>query len=227
MIEKLSENETVIGALIGFVGVALGLLASWVKDWLERRRLRNQQATYLAVRVVCILDEYTDNCVKVVQDDGTVMGQPAERDDEGFGHYIPQVPFPVAPNFPDDVDWKALDGNLMYQILAFPNLVRSTNDGINFVANEIASAPDYDELFEARKDGYANLGLRAIKLVDLLRKKYGLPKEPPNQWNPDWNPKDYLQQKIKEIEEKRKRYAADFESAFSPLVSTDNKSEQP
>jgi hypothetical protein len=227
MMEKLLENETIIGALIGFVGVALGLLASWVKDWLECRRLRNQQATYLAVRVICMLGEYTDKCVKVVQDDGTIMGQAAERDNQGFEHYIPQVALPPAPDFPDDMDWKALDGNLMYRILAFPNLVRSTNEGINFVANEVASPPDYDELFEARWDGYANLGLKAVELVRLLRNKYGLPEDSPNEWNPDWNPKDYLEQKKKKVEDRRKRYAADFESAFSPLIQTDNKSEQP
>ena len=220
MIEKLLENETVIGATIGFVGVALGLLVSWIKDSLQRRRLRNEHATYLAVRVICILDEYTDKCVKVAQDNGTVMGQAAERDENGFEYYIPQVPLPAAPSFPDDVDWKSLDSNLMYRILAFPNLVRSTNDSIDFVAQEIASPPDYDELFEARWDGYANLGLKAIELIGLLRAKYGLPKENPNEWNPDWNPKEYLEKKKRDIEVRRARNTALF---VSPDNTPDNE----
>lgn len=210
MIDKLLENATVIGALIGFIGVVLGLSVSWIKDWFQHRRLRTEQGTYLAVRVICILDEYTDSCIKVVQDDGTVMGQAAERDEEGFGHYIPQVQLPAAPNFPDDLDWKSIDSNLMYQILAFPNAVRSTNDSIRFVANEVASPPDYDELFEARWEGYANLGLEAIELVELLRGRYGLPKKISNKWNPDWNPKKCLEQKKCDIGDRRAKHAATF-----------------
>jgi hypothetical protein len=209
MIEKLLENETVIGALIGFVGVALGLFVSWIKDWLERKKLRNQQATYLAVRVICILDEYTDGCVKVVQDDGTIMGQAAERDDNGFEHYVPQVSVPAAPKFPDDVDWKSLDSSLMYQILAFPNLVRSTNDSIDH-ASDNAFPPDYDELFEARWEGYASLGLKAIELAGLLRAKYDLPKENPSEWNPDWNPKEYFEKKKRDIADRRAKNSALF-----------------
>lgn len=219
MIQKLLENATVIGALIGFMGVALGLSVTWIKDWFQRKRLRNDQATYLAVRVICILDEYTDMCVKVVQDDGTVMGQAAERDENGFEHYIPQVKIPEAPQFPDDVEWKSLDSHLMYKILAFPNLVRSTNDSIDH-ANDNAFPPDYDELFEARWEGYANLGLKAIELIGLLRAKYGLPKENPNEWNPDWNPKEYLEKKKRDIDVRRARNTALF---VSPDNTPDNE----
>ena len=226
MIEKSPENTTVIGALVGFAGVVLGLFVTWIKDSFQRKRLRNEQATYLAVRVICILDEYAQKCVDVVSDDGTSCGQPAGRTSSGEEYYEPQVPCPAAPGFPNDVDWKSLDSDLMYRILAFPNLVSSANNGINFVANEVASPPDYEELFEARRDGYANLGLKAIELVRLLRKEYGLPQYPSNEWNPDWNPKDYFEQEKKKVEDKRKRYAADFESAFSPLIPTDNKSER-
>ncbi len=219
MIQKILENETVIGALIGFIGVVLGLFASWIKDSLQRRRLRNEHAVYLAVRVICILDEYADNCVKVVQDDGTVMGQAAERDENGFEHYIPQVPLPAVPCFPEDVDWKSLDSNLMYRILAFPNLVRSTNDAIHFAANETFT-PDNNELFEARWEGYANLGLKAIELIGLLRGKYGLPYESLNEWNPDWNRKEYLEEKKRKIEDRRAKNTALFVSLENKL---DNK----
>lgn len=200
-------------AIFGFLGVIVGSFIPLIKDLLHKKQSRTEQGTYLAVRVICILDEYTDKCVEVVQDDGTVMGQAAERDESGYDIYIPQVPLPKAPFFPDDVDWKSIDGNLMYQILSLPNAVRSTNDSINFVANEISSPPGYEELFEARWEGYSNLGLKAIELVELLRKNYGLPKESPNRWNPDWNPKQYLERKINDLRAKRN----------SSLVSLDNK----
>lgn len=212
MIDKLLENSNVIGALIGFTGVALGLLVSWVRDWVAYRRLRDQQATYLAVRVICILDEFVDQCITFVDDDGSIMGQAASIDSNGFEHYFPQVPLPSSPIFPDDVDWKSLDVELMYQILAFPNLIRSTNDGIDFVANEISSPPDHSELFEARCEGYSDLGLKAIELVRLLRKKYGLQREVLNEWGLDRNPKIYLEKKKREIEDRRQKSASFFNS---------------
>ena len=204
-------------AVFGFLGVIVGCFIPWIKESIQQRRSRTENAKYLAVRVICILDEYVDKCVEVAQDDGTVMGQAAEREN-GFDLYIPQVQLPAAPSFPDDVDWKSIDSNLMYQILAFPNAVRSTNDSIRFVANEVASPPDYDDLFEARWEGYANLGLEAIELVELLIARYGLPKKSPNKWNPDWNPKQFLEQKKRDIVDRRAKHSATF-------ISLDNIAE--
>lgn len=196
-------------AVFGLLGVIVGSFIPWIKDSLHQGRLRTENATYLAVRVICILDEYIDKCVEVIHDDGTVMGQAAHRDENGFEHYIPQVPLPPAPVFPDNVDWKCLDTELMYRILAFPNEVRSTKNSVDFVGREVASPPDYDELFEARYDGYADLGLEAIELVELLRARYGLkPKQVENKFNPDWNPKEYLKKKKRELDERRERRAS-------------------
>ena len=195
-------------AVFGLLGVIVGSFIPWIKDSLHQGRLRTENATYLAVRVICILDEYIDKCVEVVHDDGTVMGQAAHRDKNGFEHYIPQVPLPPAPVFPDNVDWKCLDTELMYRILAFPNEVRSIESSIDFVEREIASPPDYDELFEARCDGYTDLGLEAIELVELLKSRYSLKPKRINSKNSDWNPKEYLKKKKQKIEARREQRSA-------------------
>lgn len=189
---NIFENPTVIAAFIGGgVGSSLTFFFTLIKERFQRK----QHGTYLAVRIICILDEYTDKCVEVVEDDGTIMGQ---SDKEGF--YIPQVRLPEEPQYPDDIDWKSIDFDLMYQILNFPNAIKSANKYINFIGREIASPPDFEELFDARWDAYIDLGLKSIELASLLRIKYGFPEENLRKWNSDWNPKEYLEKKKQEIE---------------------------
>lgn len=43
-------------ALFGLLGVLIGAFIPWIKEALIRKRIRQEQATYLAVRVICILD---------------------------------------------------------------------------------------------------------------------------------------------------------------------------
>ncbi len=206
-------------AAFGFLGVIVGSFIPWIKESITQKQSRTEEGTYLAVRVICILEEYADACIHVVQDDGTILGQAVEQDNNGVGLYIPQVPIPPGPTFPDDVNWKSIDTKLMYRILSFPNMARSINDSINFVANDIASPPDYYELFEARWEGYINLGLEAIEIAKLLRVKYKLPKETRNT---DWDPKQYLDQRKRDIEDRKEKRADDFEKTFAPLVNITN-----
>jgi hypothetical protein len=167
----------------------------------------------LAVRVICILDEYVDKCIEVVGDDGSYMGQASHRDEDGSEHYRPVVPLPDAPEFPADVDWKSIDSALMYRILTLPNSVRNANSHIQWASDEEAWPPYYEEVYEARQKGYAKLGLEAIAIIDHLRATYNLPEKMHATQNVDWNPKSILEEKIKKLEEQKP-------AAFSPPENT-------
>ena len=121
-------------ALFGLLGVLIGAFIPWIKEALIRKRKRQEQATYLAVRVICILDEYVDRCVAVVGDDGSVKGRGSHRAEDGSEFYHPVVPLPDAPDFPADLDWRSIDSNLMYRILTFSNSVRIENNCIQWMA---------------------------------------------------------------------------------------------
>jgi len=190
-------------ALFGFLGVIVGAFIPWVKEALERKRSRMEHATYLAVRVICILDEYVEKCVEVVQDDGTVVGQASARDESGGELFKSVVQLPVTPSYPPDVDWKSIDSALMYRILTLPNSVRSTNSHIQWASDEQAWPPYYEEVFEARQKGYAKLGLEAIDIIDCLRATYNLPEKLRALQNADWNPKTILEEKIRKLEEQK------------------------
>lgn len=175
-------------AMFGFLGVIIGSFIPWIKELIHEKRSRTEQGTYLAIRVICILDEYTDKCTEVVLN--------AVGDQNSFK-------LPTTPTFPDDLDWKSIDSTLMYQILEIPNVIRTSNDHIDFVGCEIACPPDYNEYYEACWEDYTNLGLRSIAVAELLRKNYKIPERNHNNWNSDWCPKKYLEQQKQEIDDMR------------------------
>ncbi|OEJ66577.1 hypothetical protein [Magnetovibrio blakemorei] len=206
-------------ALFGLLGVIVGSFIPWIKEALSARRSRAEHATYLAVRVICILDEYIEKCIEVVHDDGTVMGLASHRDKDGSEHYHPVVPLPEDPKFPADVDWKSIDSALMYRILTLPNSVRNTDSHIQWASDEEAWPPYYEEVYEARQKGYAKLGLEAIAIIDHLRATYNLPEKTHATQNADWTPKTVLEGKLKKLEEQKP-------AVFSPpenIVSSSGK----
>ncbi len=206
-------------AIFGFLGVIIGSFIPWIKEAILEKRLRAERAMYLAVRVICVLDEYVEKCIEVVQDDGTVMGQASARDEGGGELFRPVVQLPAAPTFPADGDWKSIDSALMYRILTLPNSVRETDNHIQWAGDEEAWPPYYEDVYEARHKGYARLGLETIAIIDHLRVTYKLPKKIHATKNVAWNPKSILEEKVKNLEEQKS-------TAFSPPDNTVINSEE-
>ena len=184
-------------AIIGLVGVVIGSMITVAKEFFASHTQKRKRAHYSAIRIIGILDEYFQHCVDVAFDDGTAMGQPAGRTDDGQEFYQAQVPLPAAPVYPDDVDWKSLPNDLTYQILNLSNEARDTDRYIDASA-EHAFPPDYQEAFDARQIGYAKIGLEVFSLMAKLRGKYNLPQKSYAQWNPDWKPETRLKELITE-----------------------------
>ena len=100
----------VISAVASFVAVLVGsAVVPLVREYISRRKA----ARYLAIRVVCILDKYVDECASVCQD----YGEP----DHESGRDIARVNAPPTPNYPTDLDWHSIDHRLMYDLLSLPN----------------------------------------------------------------------------------------------------------
>ena len=195
--KAMQVSETVIIGLIsaasGIAGVIVGTVLPWFRDRWNNKR----QARYLAIRVVCVLDEFLDQCTCVVGDDGLCDGQ---RNAEGC--LEPQVAQPKGLPLPTDVDWRSIDHGLMYNILVLPSRIEGDNRAISFAA-EHSFSPDYNEVFEERRYRYACLGLDAAALTHTLRTRY----EIPAQEFGDWDPIGYLtdeKNKIEKIREDRK-----------------------
>jgi hypothetical protein len=185
-------------------GIVLTALVTTVGTWFVTRYQLQQEAQaqakirkeeldrhgrYLAIRVVCALDTFVNGCGDAVYDDG-MMGNDGET-----------VPRESTPNlvFPNDVDWKSVDPDLMYRALSLPNEITSADKAIDWVVGQVSGPPDYREFFTERILRYGQLGLSALKLADDLRSRYGIPAR-----NADsWNPRETLEKKVKEAEEEK------------------------
>ena len=171
-------SETILLGLIStasaLFGVVVGAVLPWFRDAWNNRR----QARYLAIRIVCLLDEFLDECTNVVSDDGLSSGQ---RNADGC--LEAQVSQPKSLPLPDDVDWRSIDHGLMYEILALPSRIERDNRSISF-AGEHAFAPDYREFFEERQYRYACLGLDVAAIIQSLRSTYGIPEQEMGEWDP-------------------------------------------
>jgi len=188
--------------IFGLLGVILGSLLTGFKDWLTHYFKRKDNGRYAAVRLIAVLDEYAQGCVSVVSDDGTCEGRPAGRTEQGEEYYVPQATKPEPPTFPEDIDWRSISFKLMYRILSLPNNACETDRYITASA-EHSFPPDYDELFVARREGYAHLGLESVNLVKDLRREFRLPDTPKNFWDWGWDMEKFFQDKLSEFQKRR------------------------
>ena len=190
---ELVRWSPLISAACGFVGVLVGTaLVPWVRNHL----LRQQAARYLAIRCVCILDKYLEDCAEVASDWG-------EEDQDGYSYA--RVSAPPSPSYPTDLDWHSIGYALMYELLSLPAMAERAASVVNN-ASEHASAPDHEEYFEARSIQYSKLGLKAFELAQKLRRAYKISDRDFS----DWDPVSRLKQELKEIEERNAKRAAAY-----------------
>ena len=189
-------------AIIGLLGVILGSVLTSFKDLVAHTFNRRGNGRYAAVRLIAVLDEYAQGCVSVVSDDGTCEGRPAGRTEQGEEYYVPQATKPQPPIFPDEIDWRSISFKLMYRILSLPNNARETDRYI-VASAEHSFPPDYDEVFAARQEGYAQLGLESVNLIKDLRREFGLPDIPKKFRDWGWDIEKFFQDKLAEFQKRR------------------------
>ena len=164
---------TVTGAILT-AGFGLG------RELLINHGARKRKATYLSIRISCLLDRYVDGCLDVVNDAGTSYGRPSNIN----GCYDPTVSHPKLDFQSIDVDWQALSPKLMYKILSFPNKIEDANNQIRGISEYVADPPFYSELFEERQLQYSILGIESAALASELREEYDFPLREYGEWNP-------------------------------------------
>jgi hypothetical protein len=180
-------------AIFGFIGVIVGALITGLKEWLFRQRDERQKGHYLAIRVCTMLDLFLYDCADVVHDNGYSQGQ---RDPDGT--LSPQVDLPSISFDMLSVDWQAIPSELAYDVLSFPNRVQRALRYIDG-ATDIASPPDYEEVFEARQDEFAKLGIRAESIASRLRTFAKLPERERRAWDP----MESIESRVADIERRK------------------------
>ena len=198
-------------AISGLIGVALGAALAWGKDAWREWRERQRRANYLAIRVICTLDELFDQCVEIARDDGTYRG---EFNAEGNAEAQTSLPDGIA--FSDDIDWKSIDSSVAYKILSLPNTIMSINGALEFVGYAIASGPHYEEFFDERQYKYASLGLKVHDLAQFLRRKSRIP----DRQFEGWDPVGELREKKVNIEQRRNDHAREHAANWHQYIAS-------
>ncbi|USF86401.1 hypothetical protein [Candidatus Endoriftia persephonae] len=180
------------------IGVVLGVFLNAIKEWWFKKGTNKKELEYLAIRISCILDTFVNGCADVIADDGLCYGQP---DKDGYRSI--QTKTPDFDPLSVEVEWKSLKAEIMYEVLNFPNQIQSANHKISGAFEYAASPPDYEEGFEERQLQYATLGLKAYKLATKLRTIGNLPAQA-TPGKDEWNPIQFMEQKIKDIEKLQK-----------------------
>jgi hypothetical protein len=193
----------VISAVASFIAVLVGTaLVPSVREYFSRKK----SARYLAIRVVCILDKYIDDCASVSQD----YGEP----DYESGRDTPRVVAPPTPTYPTDVDWHSIDHRLMYDLLSLPNAADKASGMVDSCFEHAE-----DSGFETRSFEYATLGLKTFELTQRLRKTYGIPNQDLSEQDPvlRWDAVSVMNKELQEIKERRGKRAAEWDAMLPNL----------
>ncbi len=185
--------------IIGLIGVIVGAMLTIARDLYNEHRTQKKRAMYLALKVTCILDQFTIECTYIVGDDGYMHG----GDEQGCA--TTQTSYPKLDLYSADVDWQSLPFYLMYETLSIHTHIEAANSLISSTYEYVSHPPDYEEHFEERQYEYAKLGLLANKLSNNLRQYYKMPKKHYEKCNPN----DYLREgkiKIEKIKKTREQH---------------------
>ena len=61
-------------AIFGLIGVLVGSAISWLQVYWTNKQAAKKNSKYLAIRVVCILDKFVEDCGDVISDNGLPLG---------------------------------------------------------------------------------------------------------------------------------------------------------
>lgn len=199
-------------ALIGLIGVVVGALLITLKELFFYRKKRKEEQVYLSIQMIGLLDRFISKCFDVVYDDGLFHGQRGED-----GCKRPQVDTPIFEPLSVDVEWKSLPADLMYEILDFPSQIEDADAYISSVWEHCGFAPDYEEVFEARHEKYAELGLKAFDMTSRLRALAGLPDKTYTEWTSQEKLQDLYDRTMREKAEREERQRKANEKLFANL----------
>jgi len=192
-------------AFIGFIGVIVGSMLSWLQSWYSAKKEHEKNAHYLAIRVVIALRQYIYKCWLVSVDDGLNLGQRAKD-----GCLVPQAKDPGPIVYPEDIDWKSIDPKIAYKLLSLQPLAESADRAISTAIEFSDGPPDYENIFEERYLQYCQIGLEVIKLENEICKIYNIPID--NSEN--WNPKESFAETLKKVESNQMRKAESRKKLF-------------
>jgi hypothetical protein len=186
--KNLTTYVSLIAALMSACTTLTALFLGTIGwPWFRDRLAKKREGKYLAVRVVCLLDVFVEECASTAINRGV--------DEYGNGSHVDS---PEPPAYPGDVNWKSIDDKMMYDLLSLPARTRRAS---NFVDACARDADDEDVYYHLRAETYSTLGLQAYEVCRDVRKKYSLP---PAEFR-EWDPIARMEDELKQVAERRRK----------------------
>lgn len=162
--------DDLITSGVGFFGVIVGASIPWIREWLTEKQKHKYEARYLAIRIVCVLEEFANKCAEVASDDGSVLGQfPPD-----YEYVYAQIDEPDALYLPNEINWLSIDTDLMYRTLILPSKYLMTKINVSSYF-EFDDPPYFTAAFQNRIEKFSEFGLEISLLSDEYKNKYKIP----------------------------------------------------
>lgn len=194
--------------IAGTAGVSAAIVTQvlvWGRESFGTWRRKTANAAYLAIRIAVVLEGFAAICSEVVSE---IRNFESSRGIVGSATKdLPQLaPYPV-----DDESWRAIDLELVEEVLSLPNKIPASQRGIDF-AGEVGCEDDISQrkcLEEA-----CQLGLEALRLAKRLRKRYKF-----SAYKPGYDYAAYLQEAADEASEHRRAESEAQASMWSKALA--------
>ncbi len=166
---------TIITGLAVALGGGIVLFGlNWAREYLTASWTRQNQAGVLAFTVASQIDQFVSKCFEVVADGYDFDPESGQVRDKSGSAQI---------SFSDDLPWDVFDKELQHRIRSLPN-------EIHVAERTLAKTWDVGEgylldVLQEREELYAQIGLNALELNNILHKRYGVPLLDRKGWHPE------------------------------------------
>lgn len=151
---------------IVLIGVGAGALLSAVIQMVIHHLAKKQRRQHLILVVCAVLDDFIVTCQEAIDDGG-------KQSPEGKREF--SVPTPTPPSFSAEVDWTAIDQDLLRRFLSFRLAVAKTREQLGellpYIAFHEDFPPNYPEMFDFRRKKCAEWKEEASELSDAFRRQ--------------------------------------------------------
>ena len=146
---------------IVLIGVGAGAALSALIQFVEHRFATRQRRQHLISIMCSILDDFCFQCREAMEEQG----------DEHTVYRGVQVSSPKTPTFPSELDWTTIDPDWVRRFLALRLAVPRLDEYLRHIWEEWANPPEYQEMFDVRRERCGEFLQEASALAAALRDK--------------------------------------------------------
>ncbi|WP_374765255.1 hypothetical protein [Yunchengibacter salinarum] len=158
--------------MFAIFGVVVGVVLTWLGEFIRQRCATKRRANYLAIRAVIALDAYVGTCAAELESDSPFSDHNNNPDDN--------FDLPGKFQIPDDVDWTSVSPAVAQRILEIPQRDAEARAAVSFIWR----MADGGAACHTRDEHFLEIAHDAAQIADDLRSCYSLVKAPPTEWDP-------------------------------------------